>query len=57
MDNLKLVTLLKPREAFYGGRTKAVKLYHKCQEGEKIRYIEVCSLYPWVCKAGQLPTG
>lgn len=55
MDNLKLVTPLEPREAFYGGRTNAVKLYHQCQNGEKIRYIDVCSLYPWVCKTGEFP--
>jgi hypothetical protein len=45
------------REAFYGGRTNAVKLYHQVAEGEKIMYKYVCSLYPWVCKYGSFPLG
>ncbi|XP_054720574.1 uncharacterized protein LOC129230198 [Uloborus diversus] len=36
---------LKPRDAFYGGRTNAVKLYH---EGDT-KYVDFTSLYPW-CK-------
>lgn len=35
---------LKPRDAFFGGRTNAVKLYH---EGD-VKYIDFTSLYPWV---------
>ena len=50
---------MDPRAAFYGGRTNAVKLYHKIDEakGEKILYKDVCSLYPWVCKYGSFPVG
>jgi len=48
MDNffksVKLVEPIGPREAFYGGRTNAIKLYHKCQPGERIDYVDVCSL-------------
>ena len=29
---------LKPRDAF-GGRTNAAKLYHKCKDNEKIKYM------------------
>lgn len=35
---------LKPRDAFFGGRTNAIKLYH---EGD-VKYIDFTSLYPWV---------
>ncbi|XP_018570577.2 uncharacterized protein LOC108910461 [Anoplophora glabripennis] len=54
-----LVTLtpLNPREAFYGGRTGNTRTYYKCQQGEKIKYVDVCSLYPYVCKYGKFPVG
>ena len=35
---------LNPRDAFFGGRTNAVKLYH---EGDA-KYVDFTSLYPWV---------
>ena len=37
-DNYDLVDPLEPRDAFFGGPTNAAKLYHECQEDEKIRY-------------------
>lgn len=48
--------------AFYGGRTNATKLYHKVktcrnQPIEKIHYVDVCSLYPFVNKYGLYPVG
>jgi len=49
--------------AFYGGRTNAVKLYHKARKDisgnplQKIRYVDVCSLYPYVNKYGTYPIG
>jgi hypothetical protein len=53
LDNLPL----NPRQAFFGGRTGNAKTYHKCTEGESIQYVDVCSLYPWVCKYGKYPVG
>lgn len=50
-----MVLPLNPRDAFYGGRTGNTKLYHKAEENEKIKYLDVCSLYPWVCKYGRFP--
>lgn len=35
---------LNPRNAFFGGRTNAVKLFH---EGNA-KYVDFTSLYPWV---------
>ncbi|CAH1106576.1 unnamed protein product [Psylliodes chrysocephalus] len=54
---LVLQTPLDPRKAFYGGRTGNISEYHKTQDDEKIKYVDVCSLYPWVCKYGQFPVG
>lgn len=50
-------TPLNPRDAFFGGRTGNTKSYAKCAEGETIQYVDVCSLYPWVCKYGKYPVG
>ena len=33
----ELVDPLQPRDAFYGGRTNAAKLFHQCEEDEEIR--------------------
>jgi hypothetical protein len=33
---------MDPREAFYGGRTNCRQMYHKCKEGERIKYIDIC---------------
>ena len=38
---------LQPRDALFGGRTNATRLY--CDEGD-MRYIDICSLYPYVLK-------
>lgn len=35
---------LNPRDAFFGGRTNAIKLYY---EGSA-KYVDFTSLYPWV---------
>jgi hypothetical protein len=48
--DLVLLEPLNPRDAFFGGRTNAVKLYHKCDKNEAIKYVDFTSLYPWVCK-------
>ncbi|GBN74707.1 hypothetical protein AVEN_224458-1 [Araneus ventricosus] len=44
---------LKPRDAFFGGRTNAIKLYH---EGAA-KYIDFTSLYPWCNKYCRYPLG
>lgn len=52
IDNYSLsnVANLNLRDAFFGGRTNAVKLYYKIKPGEKIMYFDYCSLYPHVNK-------
>ena len=48
---------LNPRDAFYGGRMNAIKLYHHVGDQEEIRYDDFTSLYPWVNKYGRYPVG
>ena len=36
-EEYDIVDPLQPRDAFYGGRTNAAKLFHKCQDDEEIR--------------------
>ena len=54
---LQFTDPLNPRDAFCGGRTNAVKLYHRVSPTQKIHYIDVTSLYPWVNKTCVYPKG
>ena len=53
----KYTPYLLPRDALYGGRTNAVKLFHSIENEEKIRYYDFTSLYPYVVKNGSYPIG
>ena len=48
---------LDPREAFFGGRTENIVTRYKVTDMEKICYVDVCSLYPYVLKTGTFPLG
>ena len=48
---------LNVRDSFFGGRTNASTLYHKCKSSEKIKYVDFTSLYPWVNKYARYPVG
>lgn len=39
---------ISPRDAFYGGRTEAIKLHHRASTKHKLKYRDINSLYPWV---------
>jgi len=54
--NNEVITELNPRDAFFGGRTNATKLLYKNMK-HKIRYIDVCSLYPTVQFYDYYPIG
>jgi hypothetical protein len=54
--NNEVITELNPRDAFFGGRTNATKLLYKNKK-HKIRYIDVCSLYPTVQFYDYYPVG
>ena len=59
LASYETVEPLNPRDAFFGGRTNAVRLHHEVNEdqGEQIKYVDVTSLYPWVNKTQQYPIG
>jgi len=50
---------LRPRDAFFGGRTCAFKaMYNVSDDGsEKILYKDFCSLYPYINKTARYPSG
>lgn len=52
-----MVSPLKPRDAFYGGRTEAFQLFDKTSDTKTINYYDVTSLYPWVNKTGKVSIG
>lgn len=56
---LELGSIMKERDCFYGGRTEAFSPYTNArpEEGNQIKYKDVCSLYPYVCARKKLPTG
>ena len=57
LGTLELTEPLNPRDAFCGGRTNAIKLYHHVTPNQQIHYIDVTSLYPWVNKTCVYPKG
>ncbi len=59
VESYKLVDPLNPRDSLYGGRTNATCLLYQADEekGEEIKYLDVCSLYPYVCKYCHFPAG
>ena len=57
VKGLDIEERLNPRDAFFGGRTNAVKLYRKTEESEKIKYVDFTSLYPTVNKYDKYPVG
>ena len=56
VTQLQFTDPLNPRDAFCGGRTNVVKLYHRVTPTQKIHYIDV-TLYPWVNKTCVYPKG
>jgi hypothetical protein len=56
-SNTDVIHSLKPRDALFCGRTNAAKLYHQCDDGEKIKNYDVTSLYPFVLKTKPYPLG
>ena len=57
VQDLRFTDRLNPRDAFFGGRTNAAKLYHKVSANQKIHYIDFTSLYPYVNKKSRHPIG
>ena len=57
VESLNISSPLNPREAFFGGRTNAARLYYEAKNGEIIKYADINSLYPWVNKTQRYPLG
>ena len=52
-NELLATTPLDPRESFYGGRVENTVKYLK----KDMKYYDVRSLYPYICKTGEFPIG
>ena len=57
VNQLDIVAPRSPRDAFCGGRTNAMKLYHQTEADETVDYYDFTSLYPYVNKNGEYPIG
>ncbi|CAB0040036.1 unnamed protein product [Trichogramma brassicae] len=59
IDKHPLISNIKidPRDCFFDGRTENFVTHYDVKADEKIRYIDVCSLYPYVCEYGKYPRG
>ena len=56
-EHFPITDPLEPRDALYGGRTNASKLYHRCEGDEQIKYVDFTSLYPPVNRSKTVPIG
>jgi len=43
------------RDVLYGGRTEAMRLHYKVRDNETIQYVDVMSLFPYICKYFKFP--
>jgi hypothetical protein len=48
---------LNTRDMLYGGRTEAMTLHYKIRYRETVEYVDVMSLYPFICKYFKFPVG
>jgi hypothetical protein len=48
---------VRTSDALYGGRTEVMRLHYRVKESgeETIQYVDVMSLYDWVCKYFKFP--
>ena len=57
VDSYSLSTPLSPRDALFGGRCETFALHAKSTTEFVIKYVDVQSLYPYVCKNKHYPLG
>ena len=50
-------TPLRTCDALYGSRTEAMRFHYKVRENETIQYVDVMSLYTYLCKYFNFPVG
>ena len=56
-EEIEEVENISLRSCYFGGRTNAIKLYHLFKKGEKGKYVDFCSLYPYILKYYKFPVG
>ena len=56
-EKVKTCKNIDPHDAFYGGRTNAVKLYNEATTNVKIAYLDIWSLYLMTLKNDEYPVG
>ena len=57
MDSYSLADVLHPRIALYGGRCETFALHDQPTDRSVIKYVDVQSLYPYVCNSTHYPVG
>lgn len=57
IDTYSLSDPINPRDALYGGRCETFKLHAVSGTDSVIKYVDVQSLYPYVCKNKHYPIG
>ena len=57
MDSYSLAYVLNPRDALYRGRCETFALHDQFTDRYVIKYVDVQSLYPYVCKSKHYPVG
>lgn len=55
VENHSLTTSdpLNPRDVFFGGRIENMVTLYAVKDTEQIRYVDVCSLYLYICNFGK----
>ena len=57
LDTLKIQDPINIRDCYFGGRTNALTLYKKFENGERGYYVDFTSLYPDILKYRRFPVG
>ena len=57
LDSLNIQDPINLRDCYFGGRTNALVLHRKFDEGEKGKYVDFTSLYPDILKYRRFPLG
>lgn len=52
VKSFKFIEPLQIRDTFFGGRTEMFWKYARSGESTVIKHLDVCSLYPYICKYG-----
>ncbi|MDI9312523.1 MAG: DNA polymerase [Limnohabitans sp.] len=55
--NIEKIGEVSIRESFFGGRTNNIRFYYEIADNEEIKYMDVCSEYPFVLKTKLYPVG